>query len=467
MNRLSLRGRWSADDFSRVARIAWPTIVESIMVMLVTYVDTAMVGQLGKDATAAVAINSAPSWMLTGACAAVQVGATVLVAQSIGAGDREGARRVARQAMTLGMLMGLLFMILLQSIGGMMPGWLRAEAHIVPVAAQYIRTVSLAYIPYFTGLVLSGILRGSGDTTTPMKITMFTNVINVIGNFFLIYPSRTVSLFGMEIGIWGAGMGVLGAAIPTAVATALSGVLMFIKLARGKGEIRLELHKSYVPQWHIVKHMLRIGMPAALGRICVNAGHMVFQTMIAGLGTASLSAHHIATNAESLSYMPADGFGVAATTLVGQAVGAGDKKAARRYGSLNLVMGITCMTLTGLVLFFAPQWLMRIFTPDQEVIALGVPALRVEALAQPFFAMGIVASGALSGAGDTRMPMLIGLACMWGVRLGVAALCLYVFGMGLTGAWIGMATDLTVRGILLTLRFKSSRWEKIAAVKNL
>ena len=279
MNRLSLRGRWSADDFSRVARIAWPTIVESIMVMLVTYVDTAMVGQLGKDATAAVAINSAPSWMLTGACAAVQVGATVLVAQSIGAGDREGARRVARQAMTLGMLMGLVFMILLQSIGGMMPGWLRAEAHIVPVAAQYIRTVSLAYIPYFTGLVLSGILRGSGDTTTPMKITMFTNVINVIGNFFLIYPSRTVSLFGMEIGIWGAGMGVLGAAIPTAVATALSGVLMFIKLARGKGEIRLELHKSYVPQWHIVKHMLRIGMPAALGRICVNAGHMVFQTL--------------------------------------------------------------------------------------------------------------------------------------------------------------------------------------------
>ena len=125
------------------------------------------------------------------------------------------------------------------------------------------------------------------------------------------------------------------------------------------------------------------------------------------------------------------------------------------------------MTLTGRVLFFAPQWLMRIFTPDQEVIALGVPALRVEALAQPFFAMGIVASGALSGAGDTRMPMLIGLACMWGVRLGVAALCLYVFGMGLTGAWIGMATDLTVRGILLTLRFKSSRWEKIAAVKNL
>ena len=172
----------------------------------------------------------------------------------------------------------------------------------------------------------------------------------------------------------------------------------------------------------------------------------------------------MATTAESLSYMPAYGFGVSATTLVGQAVGAGDTEGARRYGSLTILIGFIGMTCTGLVLMLFPEALLGMFTSAQDVIELGAPALRVEALAQPFFALSIVASGALSGAGDTRTPMIIGLACMWGVRLSVAALCIYGFGMGLTGAWVGMATDLTVRGILTFARFRSPKWEKIAAV---
>lgn len=463
---MSARG-WSRAELGRVAHIAWPTILENIMVMLVSFVDTAMVGQLGEDATAAVAVNASPGWLLNGACAAIQVGATVLVAQAIGAGDREGANRIARQAMTLGLMLGAVFMALMQAIGGVLPVMLRAEAHIAPVASQYIRIVSLGYIPHFMGLVLSGVLRGAGDTRTPMKMNLLANLINVVGNFFLIYSPRTLSVLGLNIPVWGAGLGVVGAAIPTATATALAGIMMFLHLKRGQGDIRFERGQSYKPRWSVARHMLRIGMPAALERICVNTGHMVFQTMVAGLGTAALAAHHLATTAESVSYMPAYGFSASATTLVGQAVGAGDMRAARRYGTLAILIGLVSMTLTGLVLFFFPEWLLGIFTGAQDVIALGSPALRVEALAQPFFALSIVASGALSGAGDTRTPMIIGLACMWGVRLSVAALCVYGLGLGLTGAWVGMATDLTVRGALTSLRFKSKKWEALALKRRI
>lgn len=464
MSARGLMGRWSAQDIRRVAKIAWPTILENIMVIMVSFVDTAMVGQLGEDATAAVAVNASPSWLLNGACAAIQVGATVLVAQAIGSRDREGANKVARQAMTLGLCMGAFLMVLMMAISGWLPAALRAEARIVPVAAQYIRIVAASYIPHFTGLVISGILRGTGDTKTPMKVNLAANVVNIIGNFFLIYESRTVSIFGLSIPVWGAGLGVVGAAIPSAFSMAMVGVVLFIRVVRGAGDIRFERHQSYRPRWNVVRNMLRIGMPAAMERVCVNAGHMIFQTMVAGLGTASLAAHHLATTAESLSYMPAYGFGVSATTLVGQAVGAGDTESARRYGSLTILIGFIGMTCTGLVLMLFPEALLGMFTNAQDVIALGAPALRVEALAQPFFALSIVASGALSGAGDTRTPMIIGLACMWGVRLSVAALCIYGFGMGLTGAWVGMATDLTVRGILTFARFRSPKWEKIAVV---
>ncbi len=461
----AINEHWSADDIKRVAHIAWPAILENIMVTMVSYVDTAMVGQLGEDATAAVAVNSSPSWLLSGACAAIQVGASVLVAQSIGSGDKESANRVSRQALTLGICMGTFIMILMLLISDWLPGALRAEAHIVPIAAQYIRIVALSYIPYFTGIVLSGILRGSGDTKTPMKVNIAANIVNIIGNFFLIYEPRTMNIFGFSIPIWGAGLGVVGAAIPSAISMAMMGIVLFIRIARRNGVIHFERHQSYRPRWNVVKSMLRIGMPSAAERICVNAGHIVFQTMVAGLGTAALAAHHLATTAESISYMPAYGFSVSATTLVGQAVGAGDIKSARRYGSLTVLIGFIGMTCTGLILLLFPEFLMSIFTGAQDVIALGAPALRVEALAQPFFSLSIVASGALSGAGDTRTPMIIGLACMWGVRLSVAALCVYVFGLGLTGAWIGMATDLTVRGLLMFARFRSPKWEKNAAVR--
>ena len=320
MSARGLMGRWSAQDIRRVAKIAWPTILENIMVIMVSFVDTAMVGQLGEDATAAVAVNASPSWLLNGACAAIQVGATVLVAQAIGSRDREGANKVARQAMTLGLCMGAFLMVLMMAISGWLPAALRAEARIVPVAAQYI--------PHFTGLVISGILRGTGDTKTPMKVNLAANVVNIIGNFFLIYESRTVSIFGLSIPVWGAGLGVVGAAIPSAFSMAMVGVVLFIRVVRGAGDIRFERHQSYRPRWNVVRNMLRIGMPAAMERVCVNAGHMIFQTMVAGLGTASLAAHHLATTAESLSYMPAYGFGVSATTLVGQAVGAGDTEGA-------------------------------------------------------------------------------------------------------------------------------------------
>ena len=450
----------------RVLTLAWPIIVENIAYMLVSFVDTAMVGQLGETATAAVAVNASPSWLMGGMTSMIQVGATVLVAQSIGAGNKDAANRVARQALTIGALIGAFFMVFIQLAADSMPVWLRAEPAVVPLASKYIRIVSLGYILHFTGMVLSGILRGAGDTATPMKLNIFTSLLNVVGNFFMIYEPRTVSVFGAEIPVWGAGLGVIGAAIPSAFSQGLGGLLLFLKLTRKGGVIRFEKHQSYRPQWRVVKEMLRIGLPSATERICVNIGQIVFQTMVAGLGTASLAAHHLSVTAESLAYMPAYGFSAAATTLVGQSVGAGDIPGARRLGSLAILTGTLIMSAMAIILLVWPDRLLSLFTAVDEVIAIGVPALRIEALAEPLFGISIVCGGALSGAGDTRTPMIIGLSTMWGLRITVAAFCLYALNMGLAGAWIGMAVDLSVRGILLLIRFRSDKWEKIAAQRR-
>lgn len=447
------------EDGQRMVRLAWPALAENLLATLVQFIDTAMVGALGATATAAVAVavNATPIWLLNGIVTSVGVGGTALVARMIGAKDREGAEAAARQVFLAAVALAVTLFAATMIVAPYVPRWMRAEPVLHADATAYLRLVGLAFIPHYTGMALGSVLRGAGDTRTPMWIAAAANVLNVLGNFLLIYETRTLQLFGLSLPVWGAGMGVRGAAISTAVSTGLAGLWMVWAITRPKSRLRLSLHRLR-PNADLLRRIFRVGFPAALERVTINVGQLFFVGMIAAIGTAQLAAHHLAVTVESLSYMPGFAFGVAATTLVGQSLGATDVPAAKAQGRLTIGIGVVVMTLIGVGLFAFAHCLIAMLTPDGTVREIGTVLIRICALEQPFMALSMVGSGALRGAGDTRVPFVISLIGMWGVRLVLARWFVYGLGWGVNGAWYAMVLDVAVRGTLMGARFARGKW---------
>lgn len=441
-----------------IVRLAVPTVLEGLLITCMQYVDTAMVGSLGAVATAAVAINAAPSWLINGILSAVGVGGTAVVSRAVGAGEQQEAEQAAFHAMAGACCLGLLLTLLMLGISSALPRWLGAETEVQGMATAYLRILAIAYVPQYLGVVLAATLRGAGDMKTPLFLSLAVNLLNIAGNYFLIYPSRQIALFGNVFCMPGAGWGVAGAALSTAVASALYGVGILHHM-RGK-RTRLRLHKCRL-EAGMLRRIARIGTPAAMERIAVNLGQILFTRIVAGFGTQALAAHHLAIQIEALGYQAGFGVAQAATTLVGQSLGAGQVSRAERAGTLCNRFGVLLMSGAALVLFFFGGSLMRLFTPDAAVIQIGAGLLRVCAVYEPFFAMSIVMTGALRGAGDTQVPFVISLVCMWVVRMGVAWLLAFRLGLGIYGAWIGMAADIALRGVLMVLRFRKGVWKSI------
>lgn len=438
-------------------RLAWPALMENLLSTMAQFVDTAMVGSLGALATAAIAVNTTPMWLFNGLVSAISVGGTALVARAIGAQDQEGAEAACRQVFLGIICFATALFLIAQALAAQIPVWMRADASIHMDAAAYIRIVSLAFIPHFTGMALGAVMRGAGDTRTPMRISMAANLLNVVGNFLLIYPTRSLSIGPFAFTMWGAGLGIRGAAISTALCNALAGLAMVLLITRHRSRLRLSLQRLR-PDFSILRRILRVGTPAALERVTINIGQLVFVSMIASLGNAALAGHHLSITVESLSYMPGFAFGIAATTLVGQSLGAGDPDRAKARGALSIGTGVLAMSFIGILLFlFAPQ-LIALLTPDAEVRAIGAMLIRICALEQPFMSLNMVSSGALRGAGDTRVPFLVSLIGMWSFRIIPAYICIHSLGLGVDSAWYAMVADQAVRGILMGLRFARGKW---------
>ncbi|MEG1524340.1 MAG: MATE family efflux transporter [Clostridia bacterium] len=442
----------------KVVVLAIPAIFENIMITLVNIVDTAMVGYLGPSATAAAALNASPIWFINAMSMAVSGGVTVLIAHSWGAEEYKTAGDYARQSLVLCILLGLFFTVVAQFIAPHYPHWMNAEADVVSDATAYMRIISYAIIPNFVGLTLYGVVRGSGDTRTPMVVSILANLLNVVGNFLLIYPSRVLPVFG-GIFMWGAGLGVRGAAISTAFATGLTGVVMLGLLFSRKDALRFSVRCSYRLKKQCVKSILRIGVPIAGERGIINIGQILYVAVISSLGTISLSAHHLATTAEGICYNPAYGFSAAAIIMVGQALGAHDEHAAQRFARINICMCVAVMIVVSALMYLFSVPLIGLFSPDPAVCAQGSAVLRIIAFAEPMFAISIVTSGVLRGAGDTVAPLLIGMLCMLCVRLPLSVLFVSKLGLGLSGAWYAMGIDLCLRGLLTLLRFRSGKWK--------
>lgn len=457
-------------------RLAWPAIIEQVLGTLVSFVDTAMVGSLGANATAAVSINAASIWLINGILSGIGVGYSVQVANAIGARDAAKARAVMRQGLLAVGAVGLLMLAVLEGLSSFIPVWLGAEPEVLPGAMTYLRFYALG-LPFATLLfVFSAIMRCSGDAKVPLILNSLANVVNVLLNFFLIYNSRTVTLYipflmepgsGVSLGIWGAGMGVGGAAMASAVSMCVAALLMLrTVLCNRERPMSCSPDENYLPDREIIGQAVRLGIPYIGERMTVNIGQILMTKVVAGVGTVALAANQIATTAEGICYLPAYGISFAATALVGQSVGAKNREDATAYGFLSARLAFLLCLGTSLVLFFGSQPLASLFTPDRDVIAETAKVLRIVAMCEPFFAISIVYSGALRGAHDVKFPMVLSLGCMWGVRVLLAPILVYLFHWGLAGVWTAMALDLTVRGVCCAVRWRRGKWQKMCGLDS-
>ena len=441
-----------------VLMLAIPIIAENMLLSMMEYVDTAMVGSLGPNATAAVACVTPVTWVLHSMITAVGTGGTVAVAQSIGAGDFERARRVTGQAFLASLAMAIIITALLLGFSTKIPVFMGVEPEIQKMATSYIVCLAVGMPLQCISAVFYGILRGAGDTRTPLLLGMLTNILNVIGNFLLIYPSRMITIGSFTFRMWGADLGVAGAAISSSFARIVFGIAVIVMMTR-RSDITLQL-RGLKPDCPLLAEIFRIGLPAALERLAINGGHLVYARLVAGLGTVVLAAHQLAQSAESICYLPAMGFEMAATTLAGQSVGAREYKEARRRVWMTAELCFCCIIIMAGLLFLFCPFLLGLLTPSEEVITQGCMALRTVAVFEVCYGIAVVFSGGLRGVGATREPFFICLGSMWLLRIPLALLLLNFFGGGIRAIWLAMGLDLLLRAVLMTFRFHKGSWEK-------
>ena len=457
LERLSARMRQGEtiplrDTAGVVLMLSIPSILEQIVVTAMEYIDAAMVGHIGAEATAAIGIVSSSTWLLHGILVGLYNALSIQIAQYLGADRQDDARSVLRQAMLFNVILGVGAALFGLGISPFLPGWLGADPSLRANATAYFAIWSAA-LPFTMAMgMYASILRAAGNALTASLISVLVCVLDAIFNFFLINPTRT--LWGITV--WGAGLGVPGAALGTALATVVGGLLALAILLLRDGPLCIRKPAPWKITRSCLRNLLWVGGPLAGERAAISLAQVVVVRIVAGLGTVAIAANSLAVNAEGLCYMAGYGIQSAAVTLIGQAVGAHRKDMAKRFAWLCTLMGMGIMTLTGAGLFaFAPT-LMSIFTADAAVIALGARVLRIEAFAEPMFGASIVASGAMQGAGDSTACFVLNLVSMWGIRLTLAFLLAPRFG--LVGVWGAMCFELCVRGLLFLIRLARGKW---------
>ena len=443
---------------STVLKLSWPTILEQIAFTVLNFADTAMVGVLGAACTAAVGITAPVLWLVNGIIAAVSVGFSVQVAQDVGAGDLDRASSVIRQAFVFSALSGGALTLICFLLTPVLPALMGAEDQVLPLAGQYFGVVCFSFFFNSLETVMAATLRCMGNTRTPMTANIIAIVLNIFLNWLFIFPPLTVQIGGNSFTIPRAGMGPAGAALGTVLSIGAATVLILLPLLRGKSGLKLSLGGKFSFDGPVLVRAAFLGIPVALERITMSLGQVAYLRIVSTMGTTAVAAHHLAVQAESLSYLPSFGFSVAATTLVGQSVGASQPEKGLNFGRIAVHMGFACMSVTGVVLFVVAAPIISIFTRDAAVIALGASLLRVVAFAQPGEAWANIYTGALRGAGDSRWPFYINLVGVWGIRVLLAVIFVFGFGLGLQWVWVAMFADLTFRGIVCRRRFLRQNW---------
>ncbi len=439
-----------------ILALAWPTMLEQLMQTAVQYIDTAMVGALGTQATAAVGSTGTVNWLIGSTISAVGVGFLSYIAKADGAGDRTAAKRASAQAVLITGILGVFFTVLTVSLSGMIPVWMQVDSAIQEMASAYFLILYLPMLPRTASIIFGTVLRSAGDTKSPMKIGLFVNLINVVLNFLLIYPTRQVFLFSVPFTVWGAGLGVIGAAIASAAAFTAGGICITCVLWRHR--TISPRGQRFSPDMQILQPCMKVAFPNMLQRFGTSLGYVAFAAMINSLGEVSTAAHTIANTVESAFYIPGYGMQTAAATLAGNAYGARDGKRMKQLASIFIPLEMVLMTISGACLFWAAPFLMRLFSVQTAVISLGTTVLRMVAVSEPFYGFSIIVEGFMMGIGKTKAPFVYNMIGMWLVRILGTFICTQFLGLGLVWAWACMIAHNLLLFVLFLICYVRGIW---------
>ena len=457
---LAPKHRASLETIGVIWTRAWPTMLEQVMQSAVQYIDTAMVGSLGTRATAAVGATTTIGWLIGSSIGAFAIGFLAMISKACGAEDPDTAQRTAAQAVLSVLVIGGACTVLTTALSGVIPGWMQLESSIRPVASRYFLVLYLPMLPRTATTIFGTALRAAGDTKTPMKVGLIVNGINILLNFLLIYPTRTVTLWGYGLTIPGAGMGVVGAAAASAVAFTWGGLQ--ITLALWRHPVISPRGRGLRPDRSILGPCLGIALPNMLQRFGTSLGYVAFAAMINSLGAVATAAHTIANTVESAFYIPGYGMQTAAATLTGQAYGARDSRRMKSLTAMFLPLEVALMCLSGGALFLGAPALMGLFSPSAQVVDLGATVLRMVAVSEPLYGVSIVVEGMMMGVGRTRTPFLYNIAGMWGIRILGTYLCTQRLGLGLVSAWACMIAHNVLLFFLYMISYTTGRWNPLA-----
>jgi len=418
-------------------------MAEEILATLLQYVDTAMVGQLGEQATAAVSITTTVTWLINSVGGAVGTAMLALISQAVGSGDRRLCAKLSQQALFLTVCCGVLCGGASIALSSRIPLWMGAEAAIRPQASLYFFIISLPMVFRSSTSILGAAVRATQNTRTPMLISMGANLLNVGLNYLLIYPC---------------GLGVTGAAIASAASYTLSGVLMFAAYRRSA--LLSYRFREFSLSAPLLRRCAKVGVPVLGTSMASCLGYVVFAGLVSDMGTTVFAAHSIAVTAETIFYVPGYGLRTATSALVGAALGERDGGKLSALCRLSVALTVGMMCLSGVILYFTAKPLMSLFTPVERVAGLGAGMLRLVALSEPFFGLMIVLEGIFYGLGRTRYAFISETASMWGVRILFTFFCVKVWGLPLSAVWCCMIADNVCKALLFAAPFSSRRWRE-------
>ena len=450
------------EQMGLVVRLSIPIILAEISSTVMSYVDSAMVGSLGAAATASVGLVASSTWLFSGMGMCMVTGFSIQIAQLIGAGRLRQVQSVMRQAMMVSVGVGLFFAAIAAAVSGKLPIWLGGAPEVCAGSSRYFFIYGCGLPVVLLRQAGGSMLQCSGDMKTPSALNILMCCMNVVFNAFFIFPTRVVTLLGMDLTIFGVGMGVAGAALGTVMSETVTTILMMYFVCLRSPVLKLVKGVPWRLEQNCMMTTVRLAIPIALERVTTSLAQIAGTKIVSPLGTTAVAANSLAVTAEGFCYMPGYGMAAAATTLVGQSMGAERRDQARRFAWLSVALGVGVMTCTGILMYIAAPWIFSMLTPDAGVRTLGAQVLRIEAFAEPLFAASIVAAGALRGAGDTLVPSVMELGSMWGVRITLAMLLVGPFG--LHGVWVAMCTELCVRGLLFLVRMYRGKWLEIRTI---
>ncbi len=420
--------------------LALPVVGSNLLERAVGIIDVFLVGGLGASAIAAVGASQLLVSVVASLVSGLTVGGLVVTAQLWGAGRRAEAAAGAGHLLLLGIGVGVLGGAVGRAWGARGVEFLGAAPDVVALADVYLATVFAVFPLTLAVGVLTGLLQGTGDTRSPLYATALMNLVHVVIAYPTIY------------GVWGApAWGVQGAAVAVA-GSHLAGVVVLVWVAHRRGALRWAWAPSFV------RAVVGVGSPVSLDQILQQAAQLVFVKIVLLYGTTVYAAHQVGLAIESLSFLPGAGFAIAAATAFGQSLGANNLARARLENREANRLAIIVMTAMGVVFFFFPYLLMRLFTNDPGVIAYGTLFLKIVAILQVPLAITMVLSGSLRGAGDTRFLLVVTLVGAWAVRVPLALCFAYVLALPIGAVWGVMVVDWFVRMSLLVGRYRSERW---------